>query len=553
MRKYNHSDFTLNKTGMRQHLRFFLYILLLCGTVGFGFSQNLTAVSSQRGTPQPDILLPVPAPTLPVELRGTVQPWPVSTPEEQGMDSTRLAAMLQAVRKDGRNIHSILIARHGVVVLEVYFPPFNRETPHNLYSCTKSVTSAAVGLALRDGLVDNLDIPAYTFFPDVTPEDEDRKGITLRHLLTMSSGLEWTEPVRSGLSDNWALTDSASPAEYFFSRPVAAAPGTVFNYNSGASHLLSLVVADVSAMKTADYVAQSLFTPLGIDRYEWLTDANKQTLGGTGLALAPADMLRFGQLYLQKGAWGGEQILLPSWVEESTQPHIDTDFGVKYGFQWWVRPNGIFSALGWGGQEIIIAPKQDMVIVFTAGIRDVSWNTYDDLLNTYILPAARSFSALPPNSAGNAALQNQIREIQNPPVEKTAELPSLAARLNGTTFVDLNGTHGWSAFQFHFDRPDVATLQLMYGDKSEEINALIGLDGQFRVTETSNYGPLAFKGYWKDGKTFVLTQQLLREAERLTMELTFEGNKINRITDWTVENHREESDAEFLGKNSVFP
>ena len=548
MRKYKHRGFTLKIIGMRQYLRFVLFIMFLCISAGFGIPE-FPPITPEQLYKQPGIFTPSPVPTLPVELRGIVQPWPVSTPEEQGMDSSKLAAMLQAVRKDGRNIHSILIARHGVVVLEVFFPPFNRETPHYLYSCTKSVTSAAVALAMRDGLIDNLDTPAYTFFPDVAIEEKGKQDITLRHLLTMSSGLEWTEPVRSGLSDNWALTDSESPAEYFFSRPVSAAPGKVFNYNSGGSHLLSLVVTGVSGKKTSDYVMRSLFTPLGINRYEWLTDSNKQTLGGTGLAMAPSDMLRFGQLYLQKGAWGGEQIIPQGWVEESIKQLINTEFGVKYGYQWWVRPNGVFNALGWGGQQIIVAPKQDMVIVFTAGIRDVSWNTYDDLLNSYIIPAARSLSVLPPNQVGTMALQDQIQEIENPPAAKMVDLPPLAARLNGITFVDLNGTHGWSTFHFHFDRPDVASLHLMYGDKSEEINALIGLDGLFRDTETLNYGPLAYKGYWKDGTTLVLTQQFLREAERITMQMTFDGDKVKRVTEWMVEDHLEESDAVALSNS----
>lgn len=525
---------------MRYYLRLFLYTLILCGLVGFGVPEK-TRATSLPGDPSPS-----PAPTFPVELRGTVQPWPSSTPEEQGMDSYRLAAMLQAVQKDGRNIHSILIARHGVMVLEAYFHPFNRETPHNLYSCTKSVTSAAVGLALRDGLISSLDTPAYTFFPDINLEEESKKDITLRHLLTMTSGLEWIEPLRSGLSDNWALTDSESPTAYFFSRPVTAAPGSVFNYNTGGSHLLSLIIAGKTGKTTSDYVSESLFVPLGINRFEWLTDANKQTLGGTGLALAPADMLRLGQLYRQYGAWGDAQIIPREWVEESIRPQINAGAGVRYGYQWWVRPSGVYNALGWGGQQIIIAPKQDMVIVFTAGIRDASWNTYDDLLNTFILPAARSYSALPKNPAGNTALQAQINAVANPTMEQIMDLPPLATRLNRTTFVDLNGTHGWSTFRFHFDRPDVAGIQLMYGEKSEEINAMIGLDGMFRDTETMNYGPVAFRGYWKDEKTFVLTQQFLREAERLTMEMTFNGDKVARVTDWTVEDHREESDAVVL-------
>lgn len=506
-------------------------------------ASTLSVIPTQTATRPPTTL-----PTLPVERRGNIQPWPTSTPEEQGMDSAKLAAMLRAVRKDGRNIHSILVARHGVLVLEVYFPPFDRETPHNLYSCTKSVTSAAVGLAQRDGLITSINSSASSYFPDVTLDDKDKQAITLKHLLTMSSGLEWSEPLRSGLSDNWAITDSASPADYFFSRPIAAQPGEMFNYNTGGSHLLSMIVADATDETAADYVERALFAPLGIDRYVWQKDTTGHTLGGSGLALAPADMLRFGQLYLQKGAWEGKQILSEEWVEESTQPHISVNNGIKYGYQWWVRSNEIYNALGWGGQQIIILPKQDMVAVFTAGIRDASWNTYDDLLNRYLILAARSNSPLPPNPTAVSRLKEQIETITLPAAQATPGLPPMAKKISGKTYVDLNGSHGWSTFTFTFDRLDVAALELMYGDKSEQFTAMLGLDGLYRVTDTHNYGPIALKGYWKDEKTFVLTQQFLREAERITMEMTFNGDEIKRVSRWTVEDHSEESDAVLLNR-----
>jgi CubicO group peptidase (beta-lactamase class C family) len=504
---------------------------------------TLTAVPTQTAT-QP----PTPTPTFPVEQRGKVQQWSTSTPEEHGMDSARLATMLRVIQKDGRNIHSILVARNGVLVLEVYFPPFDRETPHNLYSCTKSVTSTAVGLALRDNLIASIDTPASSFFPDVTLDDEGKQAITLKHLLTMSSGLEWSEPLRSGLSDNWALTDSNSPADYFFNRPVAAQPGEMFNYNTGGSHLLSMIVADAAGVAAVDYVERALLAPLGIDRYMWQKDSTGHTLGGSGLALAPADLLRYGQLYLQRGVWEGEQILPEEWVDESTRPHITTQNGVDYGYQWWVRPNGIYNALGWGGQQVIVLPKQDMVVVFTAGIRDASWSTFDDLLTGYLIPAVRSNSSLAPNPTAVSSLKEQIEIISLPAAKAPGVLSPLANEVSGKTYVDLNGSHGWSTFTFTFDRPDEAVLELMYGDKSEQITALVGMDDIYRVTETLNYGPIALKGYWKDASTFVLTQQFLREAERITMEMTFTGDEVKRVSQWTVEDHSEESDAVLLNR-----
>lgn len=475
-----------------------------------------------------------------------VESWPVSSPEEQGMDPSRLAGLLEAIQSGDRNIHSVLVARHGTMVLEAYFPPFDRETPHNMYSCTKSVTSAAVGLCMRDEQIDSLNTPIYTYFPDVQLDNENRKAITIYHLLTMSSGLEWSEPLRSGLNDNWYIFDSDNPAEYFLSRPTVTVPGRLFNYNTGGSHLLSMIVQEEAGESMADLVERKLFTPLGITRYEWIEDTSGHTIGGTGLALAPADMLRFGQLYLQYGLWGTDVVLTTDWVRESTRSHMELAGGVNYGYQWWVRSNGVYNALGWGGQQIIVIPKQDMVVVFTAGIRDASWNTYDDLLETYIIPSAVSNSTLPPDPSGTAQLKEQLLAVADEEPVTPSILPSTAHKVSGKTYVDLNGTHGWSTFTFDFSRSDEVDLEFVYGDKSEEITACIGLDGIYRVSPTKHFGPVAFKGRWIDENTFELTQQFLMEAERIEMELTFLDDGIKRVSRFPVGNHTEESDAVLL-------
>ena len=472
--------------------------------------------------------------------------WPGSTPEEQGMDSNTLAAMLEMLESDERNIHSILIARHGVLVLEAYLSPFNRETPHNIYSCTKSITSAVMGAALQDDLIKSIDKPVYTLFPDLTLDDERKKEILIRHLLTMSSGLEWIEPLRSGLNDNWYMHDSEFPAQYFFDRALVAEPGTQFNYNSGGSHLLSVIIQLATGEKTADYAARRLFAPLGISRYQWAEDPNDTTIGGTGLALTSSDMLRIGQLYLQRGSWKNETVLSPQWVAESTRGQIAALDGGTYGYQWWVHPDGIYNALGWGGQQIIIIPQQDMTVVFTAGDRSAFWNSYADLLEGFIIPAAKSSSPLPLSPAGNEALKDSIYVLANPEPREPAPLPKLITKINNKVFVDLNGTHGWSTFSFNFDRPEEASMELIYGEKSEEMSLRIGLDGVYRVTDSTNYGPVAMKGTWKDGNTFILTQQFLKEAERITMSMTFYGEGIKRFSQWTVEDYSEESEAVFL-------
>ncbi|NMB59312.1 MAG: hypothetical protein GYA12_09100, partial [Chloroflexi bacterium] len=144
--------------------------------------------------------------------------------------------------------------------------------------------------------------------------------------------------------------------------------------------------------------------------------------------------------------------------------------------------------------------------------------------------------------------KSEVEKIAAPEPVQPAPSPRIVTSINDREYVDLNGTHGWSIFTFHFDGSNVARLELDYGEKSENINALIGLDGIYRITKTINYGPVAIKGYWKNENTFVLFQQFLREAERLTMTLTFSEIGINRHTEWLVENHSEDSEAVFLNR-----
>ena len=462
------------------------------------------------------------------------------------MDSFKLALMLEYIQNDGRNIHSIQIARHGSLILSAYFAPFNRDTPHNIYSCTKSVTSALTGIAHDKKMIKNLDTPVFSLFPTITIDSPENEAITIRHLLSMTSGIEWTEPLRSGLSDTWSFIEADSPPQYFFDRALVNEPGRIFNYNTGGSHLLSMIIQNTSGMKTSDFARDNLFNPLGITDYTWDSDIHGYTTGGTGLALLPEDMLKFGQLYLQNGVWEDSRILPSGWVAESSSSVVNVSSGINYGYQWWVRPNGIYNALGWGSQEIIVIPQQDMVVVFTAGIRDAGWNIYDDLLNTYILPSIQASTEIPPNASGNKRLLDEISHIANPEPSKPAPLPETVRRINNKTYVDLNGSHGWSTYKFHFEKLEEAQIELMYGNKSEQIIARIGLDGLFRITNTDNYGPLALKGYWQDIDTFVLTQQFLKEAEQITMVMTFDDTGVKRLSEWKVEPYQEESESVFL-------
>ena len=254
-----------------------------------------------------------------------------------------------------------------------------------------------IGIALDQGLIESVDELMVDLFPDHPFENltSDKENITLHHLLTMSAGLEWYE-LEFPYSDErntfrqWA--DGGYGIPFVLDQPTVATPGNEYSYNSGISHVLSGIVQKASGVRADSFALQHLFTPLGIDYYYWPIDDNGVAIGGTGVRLTPRDMARFGYLYLMEGVWEGEQLISSDWVELSRHKHIARKYIPQnyYGYQFWVNYTGYYSAVGYGGQWIMIVPEHDLVVVFNNRFDegdDLQWNTPERLLNTYIIPA----------------------------------------------------------------------------------------------------------------------------------------------------------------------
>ena len=375
-------------------------------------------------TPEPAVAFtPAPVPTQttvpPSDLYWPTQGWRTSTPEQQSMDSAQLVQMLDAVTARKLNIHSLLIIRHGYLVAEVYYGANSPTLKHELYSVTKSFTSALVGLAIQKGYIDDLNRPVLDFFADrqIANLDARKKAMTLEHLLTMSSGLEWPESGSSyTTTDNPYMRMMRSPdwVQFVLDRPMADQPGATFNYNSGSSHLLSAIVQKTTRQSTLAFAQEYLFKPLGITDLVWGTDASGLAVGGSDLRLTPRDMAKFGYLYLKGGVWEGRQIVPAEWVRASTTPQIkSTDSALDYGYQWWIQPDDSFAAHGLGGQYIFVHPKQDLVVVFTSWLTGSDTEQPPALMDSFIVPAAQSALALPENPEAMAQLQARIESARN--------------------------------------------------------------------------------------------------------------------------------------------
>lgn len=482
---------------------------------------------------------PIPSPT-PTAI--PAWEWPRSTPEEQGMSSVVLAEMLRQIQADQRDIHSILVIRNGVLVLEAYAHPFSADVRHNVYSTTKSITSALVGIAAGDGLID-FHTPVVDYFPEVIVDDPRKNEITVENLLAMNSGIEWMEPLHSGLSDLWGILEADDPVQYFFNPALVEVPGAVFNYNSGGSHLGSILVQQTTGERADRFATKRLFGPLGISDIAWQNDFSGHSVGGTGLQLRSADMAKIGQLYLDEGRWQNEQIIPAEWVKESTSVHSHPSDQVGYGYQWWIRPEGDFYSLGWGGQQIRVFREQRMVVVITAGEEGENI-LHNDLVDGFLIPAVQAQGALPADPQALAGLDAALVEFESPREWPSRPLSPLAAEIDGRQWL-VTGMGDWSMFSLHFTDSAQAELELtMDGDP---MHLAVGLDGIYRETDTAELGPVALAGYWESDDSFVIVEQILHDADRRITRITFNGEQASLHSEWTVEKYEEDTEAELFG------
>ena len=233
---------------------------------------------------------------------------PRSAPERQGISSSDLLAFVEAVDTQIDQMHSFLLVRHGQVVAEGWWGPYDAQTPHILYSLSKSFTSTAVGLAVAEGKL-SLDDEVLRFFPEEAPAEPSAnlRAMRVRDLLRMSTGHQTEDP--PWRSEPGSKPQSETWTKRFLAQPVPFKPGTHFMYNSPATYMLSAIVQKVTGKTARDYLGPRLFEPLGIEKPEWVTSPEGVSVGAYGLRVRTEDIARFGQLYLQKGNWQGRQLL----------------------------------------------------------------------------------------------------------------------------------------------------------------------------------------------------------------------------------------------------
>jgi CubicO group peptidase (beta-lactamase class C family) len=352
---------------------------------------------------------------------------PRSSPEEQGVSSAAVLSFVETADKTIEAMNSFMLLRHGHVVAEGWWSPYDARSPHSLYSLSKSFTSTAVGLAVAEGKL-SVDDEVLKFFPDDAPADPSAnlKAMRVSDLLRMSTGQQ-SEPPRPA-DQVWTKA--------FLAHLVPFKPGTHFLYNTSGTYMLSAIVQKATGQTVLDYLRPRLFEPLGIEHPTWETSPQGISAGGYGLSIRTEDIAKFGQLYLQKGRWQGKQLVPQAWIEAATarqtsngsNPASDWDQG--YGYQFWRCRHGAYRGDGAFGQYCIVMPEQDAVLAITSGVKDMQ--AVLNLVWDKLLPGMKP-SPLPADDAARGKLGAKLKALMVPPQEGSAQ-PGVSLRSDTYAF-----------------------------------------------------------------------------------------------------------------------
>jgi CubicO group peptidase (beta-lactamase class C family) len=452
---------------------------------------------------------------------------PYSAPEAQGIASSAILAFVEAAERTVDSLHSFMLLRHGHVVAEGWWAPYEAERLHMLFSLSKSFTSSAIGLAVAEGRL-SVDDRVLSFFPDDAPAAPSAHLVAMRvhDLLSMSTGhdVDTTPFLRQHSDGNWVKA--------FLERPVEHTPGTHFVYNSGATYMLSAIIQQLTGTTLLEYLRPRLLTPLGIEQATWETCPRGINTGGWGLSIRTADIARFGQMYLQKGVWQGVQLLPANWVAAAStaqvanpnEPNIDWRQG--YGYQFWRCRHGAYRGDGAFGQYCVIMPEQDAVLAITSGLGNMQPPL--DLVWELLLPAMQP-APLPEDRTAQAALEQKLAQLALPPQPGRATSP-LAAEVSGRTY------------RFEKNDQDIDTMTLAVANGggtltvqdskgTHEVRAAAGswLQGTTTLIDGRVYA-VAASGAWASDDTYVI--RMCFNATPFISTLTFRFSADQLTIDW---------------------
>ena len=459
--------------------------------------------------------------------------FPVSTPEEQGMDSLLLAQAVDHFNRPENSdlyaIHSLTVIRHGHIVADVRFYPNQPDYVHGLASAAKVFLSTLIGIAIEKGYIENIHQRVLDFFPErsVANRNTWKETMTVQHLLTFTSGLGFDDTV-----DTDGMWDSDDWIQFALDLEMSHEPGTWWNYHQPTAFLLSAIISQTTGSNLLAFARQHLFGPLGVVESYWTASPNGHNSGFNELYLTPHDFAKLGQLFLQGGAWNGERIISESWIEEAISPQLLSNGGYMWAY-YPERPE-IFWGGGAAGQRLVVSPTRDLVIALTGGghaHEDVE-AIYLDAVDNLVFPAVQSEGPLPDNPGGVADLNEAIARAESPPRDPLPvdPLPQIAEDASGRTFFMHENPGGILTISLAFEADELRARMTATDEGVVDTDWIwvFGLDGIARCARGQREQLACGTGEWLDGSTVELIVDTLGlyEVFRLTVALSDGGDSL---------------------------
>lgn len=312
--------------------------------------------------------------------------WKTNNLKSLDVDTVRIHQLFNQIQNADHNLHSAILVKNNEIIIEEYFNGYSVDQQHDLRSVTKSIQSILLGIAIEKGFINNIDDPIFKYLKSNVPTknlDPRKDKITIRHLLTMSTGLDCNDWDKKSAGQEDKVYKKKDWVQYTLNLPMVNDPGVVSNYCSMGVVLLAEIISEASGMTIDAFAERYLFHPLGITNLSWGHTSKKEVLQSVKrLYMTSRDMAKIGRLILNQGKWNEEQLVSEKWLEESTTPKTKIT-GIDYCYLWWNIPFKILEksivskvATGNGGQYIMVVPELDIVAVFTGG----AYNSQEDKL-----------------------------------------------------------------------------------------------------------------------------------------------------------------------------
>ena len=443
------------------------------------------------------------------------------SPESVGISSKVINKFIDTINDKKINLHSFMLLRHGKIAAEGYYKPFVKDYKHRIFSVSKSFTSAAVGIAIDEGLI-GLNDRIVDFFPEkLCGNVHEYNGMmTVEHLLKMATSHEKS-----------TSTEGVDWVKGFLNTEPSHRPGTIFAYDTTGTHTLCAILQKVTGMTVHEYLKNRLFGHIGIGEIEWESCPMNINKGGSGIKCTTEDMARFGQLYLQKGLWNGLRLITEKWVEQSTSKQIDntnTSFmldGKKgYGYKFWRCRNNSYCAFGMGGQFILVIPEKDAVFVTTANT-NLHKDAHQSILDTFwetIYPDMEDTTSLGENEPASMELKEKLSTLMLL-LPEGIEITKNARELSGKKYILDKNRLNFDYCEFEFSEN---TSKLCFTKIEKTFNMYFTFNDYFVAEDPVLGRKAANGGVWVDEKTLVIISQLFDIMEMFIITCHFDAETV---------------------------